>query len=257
MKFVTMRNLAAVVLVVGIALFAALRYFHDAPATVLIEQLEARGSRMLGTRVDIADMSVSRKSGEVAVSTLSVANPPGFSNANMVHVERVEARGDTEARRIDSLVFQGIHALIEFQGASNNFEEVGERIERHQGRARQQQERQAAAPDDTGENGQTGEEGWNEGEETDSGEWFFERVAFNDIRVTVRADWTGEVVEYGAGDLLLEDVAGDSDEVARRTAAEFLNKVLLSAARQAGDERLRENLQEKAEDLRERFDKEE
>lgn len=246
MKILNTKNIVIVGVVAGIAVLAAYRYFQEKPATVLVQQIEARGSRMLGTRVEVGSMSVSRSDGQLSASELSVANPSGFSNANMIRIERVNAGGDIEARLIDSMTFDGVHALIEFQGTSNNFEEVGERVDRDEARARQ--EEAAAESDDEADEG---DDGQGADEETDAGDWYFKRLAFNQIRVTARADWTDEVVEYDADDLVLEDVEGSSDEVARRAVVEFLNEVLLSAARQAGNERLRDNLQEKAEELRE------
>lgn len=251
MKILNTKNIVVALVVVGIAAIAAYRYFQENPATVLIQQIESRGSRMLGTRVEVGNMSVSRSDGQLSVSELTVANPSGFSNANMIRVERVDAGGDIEARLIDSMTFHGIHALIEFQGTSNNFEEVGERVGSDEERTRQEDE-----SDEAGDDSEEGEDGQGAEEDGDSGDWFFERLAFNEIRVTARADWTDEVVEYDADDLVLEDVEGSSDEVARRAVVEFLNEVLLSAARQAGNERLRDNLQEKAEDLRERLEEE-
>lgn len=239
------RKTALMVLVVLVVAAAAVWLMREEPGRILAETVESRGSRLLGTRVDVEDLSVSRDSGAVAASGLSVANPPGFSDADLLNVDSVDARVLFDRRVVEHVTFEGIRALVEFRGASNNFEEVGERVTEDAAGADGDPDRKEDA---------AGEEAANGGPDDEAAdEWLFERVAFRNIQVTVQADWTAETIELAPDDLELRDVEGETDQVARRAVVAFLESVLLSAADRASDERLSESLRERAAELRERL----
>lgn len=240
-----------VLVVVVLALAAALMLWRDDAPVSLSAAVESHASRVLGTRVDVDSADIDWETGAVTVTNLRVANPGGFSDSDMITVASARAEGDLRNGVVRRLVFEDMEALIEFRGTGSNFEVVGER----------------AADNTDGQGGPGEESGDGEGaaeeEATDpddgSGpeapeDWRVERVAFEDVQVTVRADWTDEEVAYQAGGLVLENLDGRLDDLTRSVVLGFLSNVLSTGAEQVDNSRLRESLLERAGELRDRIE---
>lgn len=235
-----------VLLVALVALLWAIQLYKDDAEMSLLEKVESRGSRVLGTRLDVDDAYVDWASGEISLSRLVVANPGGFSNANMISVDAIEARADFESRVIDRVRLSGVDAVIEFRGARSNFETVGDRMAKR-----------AAGDGAAAGNGQDGEREASDAS-TESGaaeapprdDWVVESIEFVDIHVRVTADWSSREFDFDAGGLSIESLDAGTDDLVRAVAIRFLDRVLVSAANQAEDDRLKESLMEKAEALR-------
>lgn len=250
MKVLKTRKSIIVLLVAVIVLFWALQLYRDDAELSLQEEIEARGSRILGTRLNVGAVSVDWGDGKISLSKLVVASPGGFSNRDMISVDKVDGRADFGARVIERLTLSGVSTVIEFRGARSNFETIADRITRR-----------AVGEDAPAGSGQAGagEEVGDSGEETGAGEesprddWQVENVEFGRIRVRVQADWTSDVLDFDVGGLSIEKLNAGTDDLARVVTVRFLDRVLMSAANQVDDERLQEALMEKAEDLRNRL----
>jgi len=243
------KSIIVLVVVLAAALWSIQLYREDA-AVSLIETMESRGSRVLGTRVDIADAYVDWDSGEVTLSDMVVANPGGFSNRNMINVDTVEARVDAAQRVVERVRFSGVHALIEFRGARSNFEAVGDRVARGAAASGDA----AGSATDTEDSGQSDEpaeqDGDSDGGNASRDDWRVESVEIAGIQVEVAADWTSDTIEVDAGGLSIDALDAGADDLVRTVAARFLDRALISAAEQVDNERLRESLMDKAEELR-------
>ncbi|MDZ7841492.1 MAG: hypothetical protein U5R46_11870 [Gammaproteobacteria bacterium] len=232
-------------------LLGALELYRDDTEASLGEEIESRGSRLLGTRLDVGDVSLDRGAGRVVLSDLAVANPGGFSSGDMISVESVTMRIDRDGRVIERMTFSGVDAVVEFRGAQGNFETLADRVAKRS-------ERATAPPDeadDGGEAEQSTDEAEREQDDTGAGasardDWRVNRVEFERIGIRVQADWTSEVLEFDAGGLSVDSLDAGVDDLVRAVAVQFLHRVLVSAADQVDDERLKAGLLDRARALR-------
>ena len=242
MKFLKSRKAIIAALLVLVVLVLVVRDLENEARTSLVQDLEIRSSRIVGARVDIHGADIDREAGEVSVPGLTVANPTGFSGRDMISIDSIGMRADFEARVIEQIKVDGIEVAIEFQGERSNLESVGERVVES-----------AEREDEVPEEGSADQEASDSDDaETIRADWLVERVEFAGIKVSVRADWTDEVREFEFEGLAVEDLNGGTDDLVRRVAVDFLDKVLVSAAEQVEDDRLRERLMEKVGALRQR-----
>lgn len=226
---------------------AGIKLFKDETNVSLLEVVEGNGSRLLGTRVDVESAEAAWDAGAFSITKLEIANPGGFSDSNMITVQSIRGEGDLISGTIDRLDFDGVDVLIEFRGADSNFEVIGERITdnagggglRPEGESRDQEKDEDGAGDESGNAGKDEESSFPE-------EWRVGTVAFDNIRVTVRADWTSEVVMFDAPRMALESLDGEVDRVTRSVVTGFFGNVLSSGAKRVDNERLKENLLERA-----------
>lgn len=254
MKILKSKKTMIVLLVAVAALLWAIQLYKDDVEQSLHEAVESRGSRILGTRVDVGDVTVDWDAGRVSFTELRIANPGGFSNRNMITADAVVMRGDLDDRLIERVVLSGVETLVEFRGARSNFETLGDRVasraaDDDTADAGQDANEEEAEVSEEAENGKNGENG----EEPVRDDWRIENVEFESVRVRVEADWTSDVIDFDAGALSIDALDAGADDLARAVTVRFLDRVLVSAAGQVDDERLREGLMEKAEELRDRL----
>lgn len=240
MKFLTSRKTIIAALLFVVALVLVVRDLEDDGQTSLAEVLEIRTSRMLGARVNIHDVDIDRSGGKISVPGLTVANPTGFSNQDMIKIDSISLQMDFEARFIEQVEVKGVEVAIEFQGDRSNLESVGERVV--QSAEREKEVAQDVSDEEEASHTET------VGDDRD--DWKVERVELTDAAVSVQADWTDEVGEFELEGMLLEDLDGRTDDLLRLVAADFLDRVLLSAAKRVEDDRLRARLMEKVGVLR-------
>ncbi len=226
-------------------LLGALELYRDDTEVSLGEEIESRGSRLLGTRLTVGDVSLDRDAGRIILSGLTVANPGGFSSGDMISVDSVAMQIDRDARDIERMSFSGVAALVEFRGARGNFENLADRVAK-----RVKRDPGAAASGDTDDEEGTDrnvdetdrEEDDAHGEAPARDDWRVHKVEFDRIGVRVQADWTSEVLEFDAGGLSIDQLDAGADDLARAVAVQFLHRVLVSAANQVDDERLEAGL---------------
>lgn len=238
-----------ILLVAAAALLWAIRLYENDAEVSLQEEIESRGSRILGTRVDVGDITVNWNAGRLSLADLSVASPGGFSGQDMISVDSVEADLDFETRVIDRITLRGVEAVIEFRGARSNFQTMGDRVARR-----------SAGDDVAGGSADGGDAGEGDSRpEADAAggvapdDWRVESIEFDGVRVRVQADWTSKAVEFDAGGFSIDALDAGTEDLARAVTVRFLDRVLVSAADRVDNDRLRNALLEKAEALRTRL----
>jgi hypothetical protein len=88
-------------------LFAVFLWFVYASLDSLVEDaLEAHGSRLTGTTVQVEDVDISPQSGQGIVRGLRIENPPGFSRSDAIRFGEVELRIDVSTLMSDPLVIE-------------------------------------------------------------------------------------------------------------------------------------------------------
>lgn len=253
MKILKSKKFVLVLLLALAALFAGLELYRDDAGLSLGETIETRGSRILGTRLTVGDVSLDSGGGRIVLSDLALANPGGFASSDMISVNSVEMRLDRDSRVIERMTFSGVAAVIELRGARGNFENLADRVAK-----RATRNSGAGASGGTGEDEETGrsanpverEDGAADGQTPARDDWRVNQVEFDRIGVRVQADWTPEVLEFDAGGLSVGPLDAGADDLARAVAVQFLHRVLVSAAEQVDDERLKAGLLDRARALR-------
>jgi len=244
-KILKSKKTVVVLIVAAAALLWAVNLYKDEAELSLLERIESRGSRVLGARLDVGDVTADWDGGRLSMSALVLANPGGFSSSDMVTVDRVEARADFAARVIETITLDGVAVLIEFRGGRSNFETLADRA------ARRTDETEAAGG---GEVDPAAED--EAAPEEESGglpardDWRIETVEFGDARVRVQTDWTSDVIEQEVAGFTIEGLDAGTDDLARAVTVRFLDRILVSAADRVDNERLREILLEKSGELR-------
>lgn len=237
-----------IILIVVVAVIAlAAKWLSDGTAVPFGSVVERHGSDALGTRVDVENAHIDPADGSFSVQGLEIANPGGFSDGNMITISSIRAEGDLKAGVVRTLQFKDIDALIEFRGADSNFEEIGDRVS-----ANTRDAGNAATAEDTENEGGGDEQGGKDADDESPfpDEWRLDTVSFDEIRVTVRADWTSKQTTFEAGSLKLEKLDGKKDDLVRSVVTGFLAGVLSDGARQVEDNRLKKALEERARALR-------
>lgn len=244
MNLFTKRMIGALLLVAAAALAAIHLLENDTTASVL-ETIEARGSRVLGTRVDVSGAQVDWDAGDLSLSGLVVANPGGFSNQDMISVDKIDVQLDPGTRVIREIALHGVRAVVEFRGSRSNFETMNRRVAGNAAASPAADDmKKTESPAGDSKDAHSG------GGEGVRDDWRIERISMDGIRVSIQADWTSKVFETETDGLVLESLDAGADDLARAVVTRFMYKALATAARQVDDRRLKQILESKASELR-------
>lgn len=231
---------------------AASYFLKNDTADALARTIETRGSHVLGARVSVADVDADWDGGGIALSGLTIANPGGFSKRDMLRIDKVTLSGDLGDRVIRQIRLQGVRAMIEFRGTRTNIESLYRRIAVA---AAAQAPAASGGSEGSGSESEERSDDHTGGGSTASDEWRIERIQTGDIRVVVRADWSPKALRFKSDGMTVESLDAGTDDLVRALATRLLDRVLITAARKADDDRLRKVLMEKVEALRARTKK--
>ena len=87
--------------------------------SIMAKVVEDVGSDVLKTEVSVSGMAITLREGKVSIAGLTVANPDGYSNANLFEMEGVEVALDIASLSQDVLVIKSIriqNPQIVFEG---------------------------------------------------------------------------------------------------------------------------------------------
>jgi hypothetical protein len=76
---------------------------------IVASAIESAGSEALKTSVSVSDVKINLSEGKAAIGGLTVANPDGYSNANLFELEGIEVDLDLGSIGKDVLVITSIH----------------------------------------------------------------------------------------------------------------------------------------------------
>jgi len=125
-----MKKLLYVLFVIGLIAFGLVWYFVTFRLDGVIKnQIEQAGAQSFGTRVTVGKVETDIKDGSLAISNISVANPPGYSNPNAFSLDRIEAAVDYGSREIRHVVIEQPHIVIEEMGGQTNFGQMLQELE--------------------------------------------------------------------------------------------------------------------------------
>jgi len=90
--------------------------------SIVAGMIENTGSAVLKTRVTVSGVSINLKDGKAGIAGLTVANPPGYSNANIFELNGIEVDLNLGSIGKDVLVIESIRVdnpKIVFEGEEN------------------------------------------------------------------------------------------------------------------------------------------
>ncbi|MBT8046919.1 MAG: hypothetical protein HKN57_14955 [Xanthomonadales bacterium] len=94
------------------------------------QQIETAGARSLGAQVSVGAVETNLKDGSMTISSVTVANPPGFKNPNAFSLNGIEAAVDYGSREIRRVVIDNPEIIIEELGGKTNFSMMMDQLER-------------------------------------------------------------------------------------------------------------------------------
>ena len=96
--------------------------------------IETAGSSALGSRVEVGSVAIDLTSGAASIYNFSVANPTGYSNAEMISFDELSVAIDLQNTNsqnvhVTSIVARSPHVLYETSGGVANLDKVSERFD--------------------------------------------------------------------------------------------------------------------------------
>jgi hypothetical protein len=90
--------------------------------SIVASVIEDVGSEVLKTKVTVSGVAINLKEGKAAIGGVKIANPDGYSSANLLEMEGIEVDLDIESLSQDVLVIESIliqNPLISYEGDSS------------------------------------------------------------------------------------------------------------------------------------------
>lgn len=204
MKKLLLVALALVVLVVGGAVFL----LNNLDGLVR-NAIQVQGSNALGTEVSVGSVDIDLAGGTATLSDFSIANPDGFSNADMVRFDELSLAIDlaslnTDVIRINSIRTVNPYVLYEMQGTRSNLDAVRERFPSQPA---------STAPANTAQ----------------------PVIAINEVSIagiqgTLQSDLLENPVNVNLGNVVIPPVQGTPEQLAQQIARPLLSQLGVSAA---------------------------
>jgi hypothetical protein len=88
------------------------------------EAIETAGYNTFGTEVSVGSLKTDIKNGTLTISDITVANPPGYNNANAFTLSGIEASVDYSNFDIKRLLISQPDIVVEEKGGGTNFSEL-------------------------------------------------------------------------------------------------------------------------------------
>jgi hypothetical protein len=172
------------------------------------EAIETSASASFGTAVSVGSLKTNIKEGSMTISSITVANPPGYKSRNAFTLNGIEAAVDYETYDIKRVVVDKPEIVIEEKGGGSNFSELLAGMEEGE-----------PEPTETAE-----------GEEPPTIVIHYFRM--NESRAAFESKSFDTYSELEIDAVELSNVKGTPDEVASTIANAVINEVVAEAARE-------------------------
>ena len=120
-----MKKALVIVLVVLVLIGGGAWYFTAFKLDGIIKhEIEQAGTASFGTPVSVGSLETDLKNGSLTISNITVANPPGYKNANAFSLNGIEAAVDFETFEIKRVFIEQPEIIVEEKGGKSNFSEM-------------------------------------------------------------------------------------------------------------------------------------
>jgi hypothetical protein len=205
-----MKRLLYIVLVMLAVVVGGMIYLLNNLDGLVKRAIEVAGTNALATDVRVSSVSVDLANGSATLSGFSIANPPGFSDEDMVRFDELYLAIDlaslnTDVIRINSIRTVNPYVLYEMQGTRSNLDVVRERF--------------PAQPAPT----------------RPAGEAAQPVIAINEVNITgiqgtLQSDLLANPVSVNLGDISIPPVQGTPEQLAQQIARPLLTQLGIRAA---------------------------
>ena len=125
-----MKKFFMAVIVLLLIVGAGVWYFVSFRLDGVIEQrIEQAGSVSFGTPVSVGKVTTDIRNGSLEISSITVANPPGFRNPNAFSLNNIVASVDYANFDVKRVVIDNPEIVIEEMGGETNFSKMLARLE--------------------------------------------------------------------------------------------------------------------------------
>ncbi|MDP3516206.1 MAG: hypothetical protein Q8S94_03470 [Pseudohongiella sp.] len=203
------RLLYLILVILALIIGAAMLIINNADSLVR-RAIEVAGTNALGTEVKVNSVKLDLMAGTATLSGFSIANPEGFSRADMLRFDELNLAIDlpslnTDVVRINSIRPMNPYVLYEMQGSRSNLDVVRERF--------------ASSPAPT---------------PPASGSaqlvMAINEVVISGIQATLNSDLLPAPVNVSIGDVVIPPVQGTPEQLAQQIARPLLAQLGVRAA---------------------------
>lgn len=217
--------LALLLLIAGVAVWYFVSFRLD---SVIEHRIEQAASQSLGTAVAVGGVKTSIRDGSLEISSITVANPPGYRNANAFSLNRVEAAVDFSNFDIRRVVIERPEIVIEEMGGETNVSRMLAELERREGGPPPVEGREDPVI-------------------------VIRHFRMNESRAAFESESLDRYSDLEIDAVELNDVRGTPDEVAKVIAAAVLGKIVKEAATELLKAEARKKLDDVSDKVSDKF----
>ena len=228
MKKATTSLLIIILLIGGAAWYYVSFRLDDAIAN----GIEEAGSAAFGTSVKVGGVKTSIRDGTLSISSITVANPPGYNNKFAISLNAIEAAVDYDSFEIKRVIIDNPEVVIEEKGGQTNFSDLLVNIQSDQSEPAADADADAD-PDADGE----------DGADTDATTIIIRHFRMNQTRASFESKSLDRYSDLKVDEIEINNISGTPTEVANLIATEIIKEITA----EAGIELLKAKLRQKFE----------
>lgn len=238
-----MKKVLIGLVVVVVALGGVFYYLASNLDSILKQVIESEGSSTLGTEVRVDSVALDLRGGTATINGFTVANPDGFSDADMIRFDELHVALDlasigSDVIRINTIRSTNPYARFELQGTRSNIQVIRDRFPP----ASSEPPAESSGPAPV---------------------IALDDLTINGIQGTLQSDQLPRAVDVNFGNVQVTNVEGTPDvlaqQIARSIMAQLANNArdaLEEVASGAVEAEIRNRVNEATEDVRNRVDEE-
>jgi hypothetical protein len=205
----------ALIILVGllVVIGGAAWYFVSFKMDATIERtIEKHASASLGTQVSVGRVESDIKGGSLSISNITIANPPGYKNANAFSLNDIEAAVDYANFDIKRIVINRPEIVIEEKGGKTNFDQILASLNQGESSSDADAETDQAA----------------EGEEEQI--YVIRNFRMNESRASFESESLDRYSNLEVDAIEIRDIRGTRSEVSKIIASEVISEITKEAA---------------------------
>jgi hypothetical protein len=210
MKKATTSLLIIILLIGGAAWYYVSFRLDDAIAN----GIEEAGGAAFGTFVKVGGVKTSIRDGTLSISSITVANPPGYNNKFAIRLNAIEAAVDYDSFEIKRVIIDNPEVVIEEKGGQTNFSDLLVNIQSDQS--------EPAADADADADG-------GDGADTDATTIIIRHFRMNQTRASFESKSLDRYSDLKVDEIEMNNISGTPTEVANLIATEIIKEITAEA----------------------------
>jgi hypothetical protein len=235
MKKATTSLLIIILLIGGAAWYYVSFRLDDA----ITNGIEEAGSAAFGTSVKVGGVKTSIRDGTLSISSITVANPPGYNNKFAISLNAIEAAVDYDSFEIKRVIIDNPEVVIEEKGGQTNFSDLLVNIQSDQSEPAADADADAD-PDPDGE----------DGTDTDATTIVIRHFRMNQTRASFESKSLDRYSDLKVDEIEMNNISGTPSEVANLIATEIIKEITAEAAIELLKARFRQKFEKSESEVR-------